>query len=321
MNKSVLITGGAGFIGSNIARVLLQKKYGVTIIDNLSTGRLENISDIRKKLRFVRGDIRNLNLLQKVMKGTDYVLHQAALPSVPRSINNPLASHDVNVNGTFNVLLAARDQKVKKVVLASSSSIYGNRKTFGTKKLVKKGEIMKPMPLSPYAVNKLIGEEYAKVFAHIFNVPTVCLRYFNVFGPHQDPKSEYAAVIPKFITTFMRGGQPTIYGDGLQSRDFTYIDNVVNANILAMLSKHAIHGETLNIACGESITLLHVTRAIAKTLKRKMKPKFGPVRTGDVKTSLANISKAKKYIGYAPHIKFDKGLKRTIDWYRKVKKG
>lgn len=317
MNTKVLITGGAGFIGSNIARALLRKKYSVTILDNLSTGRLQNVADIKKQIQFVRGDIRNLPLVQKTMRGADYVLHQAALPSVPRSINNPLASHDANVNGTFNVLLAARDQKVKKVVLASSSSIYGNRKNYGLRKVIKKCEVMKPMPLSPYAVNKLIGEEYAKVFAHIFKVPTVCLRYFNVFGPYQNPDSEYAAVIPKFIRLLMRGDQPTIYGDGSQSRDFTYIDNVVNANILAMLSKKAIHGETLNIACGESTTLLQVTRLVAKELQKKLKPKFGPIRAGDVKSSLADIAKAKKYIGYVPHVQFDEGLRKTIFWFRK----
>lgn len=317
MKTKVLITGGAGFIGSNIARTLLSKKYSVTILDNLSTGRLENIADIKKQVQFIHGDIRNLPLVQKTMHGADYVLHQAALPSVPRSINNPIASHDANVNGTFNVLLAARDQKVKKVVLASSSSIYGNRKNYGLRKVVKKCEVMKPMPLSPYAVNKLIGEEYAKVFAHIFKVPTVCLRYFNVFGPHQNPDSEYAAVIPKFTRLFMRGEQPTIYGDGSQSRDFTYIDNVVNANILAMLSKKAIHGETLNIACGESTTLLQVTRLIAKELQKNFKPKFGPIRAGDVKNSLADIAKAKRYIGYVPHVHFNEGLRKTIIWFRK----
>lgn len=316
MKRSVLITGGAGFIGSNIARELLRQDFRVTILDNLSTGRLENLTGIRANVRFIRGDIQNLAVVQRAMRGAAYVLHQAALPSVPRSINNPLASHNANVNGTFNVLLAARDNKVKKVVLASSSSIYGNRKSIGKQKIVNKKEVMKPMPLSPYAVNKLIGEEYAKVFAHIFNVPTVCLRYFNVFGPHQDPKSQYAAVIPKFITLLMRGEQPTIFGDGSQSRDFTYIENVVQANILAMLSKRAIHGETLNIACGESTSLLHVTRTITKLLGKKVRPKFGPVRAGDVKSSLADISKAKKYIGYAPKVKFGEGLKRTIAWYR-----
>ncbi len=310
-----MVTGGAGFIGSNIARELLKRNYRVTIFDNLTTGKLLNIQDIRRSVRFVRGDIRNIVLLQKVFKRADFVLHQAALPSVPRSIDNPARSHDVNVNGTFNVLLAARDQKINKVVLASSSSIYGNRKTLGSRTIAHKKEIMKPMPLSPYAVNKLIGEEYAKVFAHIFKVPTVCLRYFNVFGPYQDPNSEYSAVIPKFIKWLQHNQRPVIYGDGKQSRDFTYIENVVNANILAMHSSKARHGETINIACGKSIPILHLTRTITKLLNKKTKPKFGPMRVGDVKSSLADIRKAKRLIGYTPLVHFDEGLRRTVEWY------
>ncbi len=313
----IIITGGAGFIGSNIARELLAQNYDVVIIDNLSTGRLENIREIRNQIKFVRGDIRNLPLLQKNFHGADYVLHQAALPSVPRSIRNPLASHDVNVNGTFNVLLAARDQKIKKVVLASSSSIYGNRKYYGSRQIRYKKEVMKPMPLSPYAVNKLVGEEYAKVFAHIFKVPTVCLRYFNVFGPHQDPNSEYAAVIPKFILAMLKNQRPTIYGDGHQSRDFTYIENVVKANILAMLSPKAAHGETVNIACGETTSLLQLTRGIAKILRKNIQPKFEPLRVGDVRNSLADIHKAKQLIGYTPRVRFEEGLRRTVAWYKK----
>ncbi len=312
----VVITGGAGFIGSNIAHELLARKYGVTVIDNLATGRLENLHDIRRKITFVRGDIRNLDLLQRTFKGATYVLHQAALPSVPRSIRDPFASHDVNVNGTFNVLLAARDQKIKKVVLASSSSIYGNRKYYGSREFRDKKEVMKPMPLSPYAVNKLVGEEYAKVFAHIFQVPTVCLRYFNVYGHNQDPQSEYAAVIPRFITAMLTNKPIVIYGDGHQSRDFTYIDNVINANILAMLSPKASHGETMNVACGDSVSLLRLATSIGKILGKKPKITFEPARAGDVKHSLADISKAKKYIGYTPVVRFDDGLKRTVEWYR-----
>lgn len=312
----VVITGGAGFIGSNIARELIKRDFVVSIIDNLTTGKLSNLADIKSKIRFVKGDIRNISQLQRVFKGADYVLHQAALPSVPRSIDNPAKSHDVNVNGTFNVLLAARDQKIKKVVLASSSSIYGNRKTIGVRTMRHKKELMKPMPLSPYAVNKLIGEEYAKVFAHIFQVPTVCLRYFNVFGPFQDPKSEYAAVIPRFTTIMMKNQRPIIHGDGRQSRDFTYIENVVNANILAMLSPKIKHGETINIACGESVSLLHITKRIAQLLNKRIKPKHGPARAGDVKDSLADIRKAGRLIGYKPKIRVDEGLRRTVAWYK-----
>jgi len=314
----VLITGGAGFIGSNIARELLAQKYQVTILDDLSTGRLENIKEFKSKINFTKGDIRNQVLLKKIFKGIDYILHQAALPSVPRSINNPFASHDVNVNGTFRVLLAARDAKVKKIVLASSSSIYGNRKYYGSKKTISKREAMKAMPLSPYAVNKLIGEEYAKVISHIYGLNTVCLRYFNVFGPNQNPNSEYAAVIPKFITSILNNKQPVIFGDGTQSRDFTYVDNVVRANILAMNSEKVGQGETINIACHESITLLQLVATINKILKKQIKPTFDQTRAGDVKNSLAEISKAKKLLGYAPEINFNDGLKRTIDWYKKI---
>lgn len=310
----VLITGGAGFIGSNIARELLAQKHQVTILDDLSTGRLENIKKFKSKINFIKGDIRNQTLLRKIFKGIDYILHQAALPSVPRSINNPLTSHDVNVNGTFRVLLAARDAKVKRIVLASSSSIYGNRKYYGSKKTISKREAMKAMPLSPYAVNKLIGEEYAKVISHIYGLETVCLRYFNVFGPNQNPNSEYAAVIPKFITAILKNQQPVIYGDGTQSRDFTYIENVVRANILAMNSEKVGHGETINIACHESITLLQLVASINKIVKKQIKPTFDATRAGDVKNSLADISKAKKLLGYSPTINFNKGLLRTIEW-------
>lgn len=314
--ERVAVTGGAGFIGSNLSRELVARGYEVTIIDNLSTGKLRNIKDIRRQVNFIRGDIRDIKTLQQAFRGLDFVLHQAALPSVPRSINDPAGSHDVNVNGTFNVLLAAGQQKVRKVVLASSSSIYGNRKNFGTVKIKNKREAMKPMPLSPYAVNKLIGEEYAKVFAHIFQVPTVCLRYFNVFGPYQDPHSEYSAVIPKFIKLLIADQRPLIHGNGLQSRDFTYIDNVVRANILAMTSDSVGHGETMNIACGASITLRQLVAGINRIIKKNIDPKFGPRRAGDVKHSSADIRKAKRLIGYTPHIDFDDGLRRTIAWYQ-----
>lgn len=315
-SENVIITGGAGFIGSNIGRELVRRGYRVTVFDNLSTGRLSNLSDIRSKIRLVKGDIRNLPSLERAFRKADYVLHLAALPSVPRSIDDPVASHEVNVNGTFNVLLAARNHKIKKVVLSSSSSIYGNRNRLGDQTLKHKKELMKPMPLSPYAANKLMGEEYAKVFAHIYGVPTVCLRYFNVFGHNQNPRSEYAAVIPKFITAMLRNKRPTIYGDGRQSRDFTYIDNVVEANILAMTSTRVRQGETINIACGHSITLRELVTQINKVIGKKIKPKFDTARAGDVKDSLAQIQKAKRLLKYEPTINFNDGLRRTVEWYR-----
>lgn len=309
----VVITGGAGFIGSNLARALLHRGYKVRIVDNLSTGRLENIQDIKNKVEFIHGDILNMSHLKRAFKGADYVLHQAALPSVPRSIANPEKSHKANVDGTFNVLLAARDANVKKVVLASSSSIYGNRKP---SKSNGKKEILRSQPLSPYAVTKLIGEGYAKVFAHVYGLPTVCLRYFNVFGHRQNPKSEYAAVIPKFINAALKNEEVTIYGDGKQTRDFTYIDNVVEANILAMENKRIVMGETINIACGDSISLLDLVKGIEKVLAKKMKIHFKPARPGEVRNSRADISKARKLLGFRPKVKFKDGLNRTIEWYQ-----
>jgi len=312
--KKVLITGGAGFIGSNIAHYLLANGYDVSVIDNLSTGSEKNIENIKSEINFVKGDIRDLDLLQKIMKDVNYVLHQAAIPSVPRSIKDPLTTHDSNVNGTINVLLSARDNDVQKVVIASSSSIYGNRKT-NNNTVKEKVETMKPMPLSPYATTKLIKEYYCKVFAHIYKLPTICLRYFNVFGPRQNPKSEYAAVIPKFITLIMNDEQPVLYGDGNQTRDFTYIDNVIKANIKAMEAENVKEGETLNIACGESYSLHDLVSEINKYLNKKITPKYDQTREGDVKDSKANIKKAKKLIDFQPEINFVEGLKKTIDWY------
>lgn len=314
--ERVVVTGGAGFIGSNIVRELLGKNYRVTVIDNLSTGKLSNLADIRRRVDFFQADIRNYRLMKRLFAGADFVLHQAALPSVPRSIGNPVESHDVNVNGTFSVLMAARERKIKKVVMASSSSIYGDRKNYGLRKIKFKKEVMKPMPLSPYAVNKLIGEEYAKVFSHIYHLPTVCLRYFNVFGHNQDPKSQYAAVIPRFITMMIKKSRPVIYGDGTQTRDFTYIDNVVQANLLAMVTLRAVKGETINVACGESISLLRLVARINHVLRKHIKPIFSDPRPGEVKKSLANIEKARSLLGYTPLVLFDDGLRRTIEWYQ-----
>lgn len=310
----VVVTGGAGFIGSNIVDELLRRGYQVTVLDNLSTGNLKNLRGNRRSIRFINGDIRHTRTLTKAFRGAHYILHQAALPSVPRSIKRPWDSHDVNVNGLVKVLMAGHAAKVQKVVLASSSSVYGNRANFGT--IIKhKREVMKPQPLSPYAVNKLTDEFYAKVFSHIYHLPTACLRYFNVFGPRQDPNSEYAAVIPRFIKAIGKGQRPTIFGDGKQSRDFTYVSNVVEANILAMLSPRANAGESMNIACGQSITLLDLVREINRAVGQKVKPKFLPPRAGDVKYSLADISKAHRLIKYEPKVKFADGLAKTVDWY------
>lgn len=317
MSETVVVTGGAGFIGSNLVRELLRRGYRVKVIDNLSTGTLENLHEIRNDIEFVEADIRDVEVLHKHFRGIDVVLHQAALGSVPRSIDNPVDTHNVNINGTFNVFLAARDAGIKKVVYASSSSIYGNRKRFGSIDNVQhKREVMKPMPLSPYAATKLVGEEYAKVFAHIYELSTVCLRYFNVFGPRQNPASQYAAAIPKFITAILDDQPPTVFGDGKQSRDFTYVDNVVEANILAISSNRAVEGETINIACGHSVAVLEVIERINSILGKHIQPSFLPARKGEVRNSLASIEKAAAMIGYFPQVQFSQGLERTVRWFR-----
>ncbi|RMF06657.1 SDR family oxidoreductase [Candidatus Woesearchaeota archaeon] len=307
--KKIIITGGAGFIGSNLARELC-KDNKVTVIDNFSTGRKENLKGIESKIRIVKGSITNLKLLRREFKGADYVLHQAALCSVPRSVKEPEKTNRVNVEGTLKVLLAARDSGVKRVVYAASSSAYGNTPT------LPKHEGMKPEPLSPYAVSKLAGEHYMRAFYEVYGLETISLRYFNIFGPHQDPNSQYSAVIPLFIKALLRGKKPTIYGDGKQSRDFTYVENVVNANILACKARKT-KGEVVNIACGERITLLELVRELNRELGTSIKPAFGPERAGDVKHSLADITLAKKLIGYEPVVKVKEGLKRTIEFYKK----
>lgn len=313
--EKVIVTGGAGFIGSNLAIELLHRGYKVKVIDNLSTGLKKNLDSITNDIEFIEGDIRSLNLLEKHFAGQDFVLHQAALGSVPRSINDPQSTHETNVTGTLNVLIASRNQNIKKVVYASSSSIYGNRKYSGKKRVVMKKEMMKPMPLSPYSVTKLSAEYYIKVFSHIYELPTIILRYFNVFGPQQNPNTRYAAVIPLFIKAMLRGQSPTVYGDGLQGRDFTYVSNNVEANILAMNSQSS-KGESINIACSKTITLLQLIESINSILRTSIKPKFSDPRIGDVRNSLADITKAKNIINYSPTVFFEEGLKKTVEWYK-----
>lgn len=316
MHYKILVTGGAGFIGSNIVHRLVHDGHRVTVIDNLLTGRMVNLKGVTNKIKFIKGDIRNLTTIKRAARGNQYILHQAALPSVPRSIADPLKSHQHNVNGTLNVFIAARDEKVKRVVFASSSSIYGNRKEYGPQKIKIKREAMKPMPLSPYAVNKLATEYYAKVFSHIYGLETVAMRYFNIFGPRQNPKSEYAAVIPKFITDILNNRRPLVHGDGKQTRDFTYIDNAVEANIKSLFSKKVGNGETINIACGDSFSLLQLIKLINNAVGKEIQPRFTDPRAGDVKHSKADISKAKKLIGYSPTVRFSEGVTKTINWFR-----
>lgn len=301
-----LVTGGAGFIGSHLAEELA-KDNEVIILDNLSTGRMENIKDLVKKgnVKFVKGSVTDLPLLQDITGDVDYVFHQGAIPSVPRSIKDPSASNNANINGTLNVLTASKEAGVKKVVYASSSSVYGD-----TPEMPKREE-MKPNPLSPYAVTKIAGEYYCKVFQEVYGLKTVSLRYFNVFGQRQDPTSEYAAVIPKFITSILDNKPPTIYGDGEQSRDFTFVKYVVEANILAAESDAT---GVFNIACGRRITINKLVDMINEILGKNVKPVYAASRTGDVKHSLADISRAKSF-GYEPKSNFKEGLKETIRWF------
>ena len=311
-NKNhVLVTGGAGFIGSNIAIQLVKDGYQVTVLDDLSTGYLKNLDTIKDKIKFIQGSITDYDLLNKIMPGVDFVLHQAALPSVPRSIDKPLDSHANNATGIINILDAARLNKVKRVVFASSSAVYGDAKE------KYKSEDLTTNPLSPYAVTKLVGEEYCRVFSELYDIETVCLRYFNVFGPQQDPASDYAAVIPLFIKAILADQQPTIFGDGTQSRDFTYVNNNVQANILAMHSDKVGKGETINVACGQAFSLLDLVAGINKALGKNIEPILADPRPGDIKHSLADISKAEKLLDYKTDIDFVQGLKLTIDWMKK----
>ena len=307
-SKQVVITGGAGFIGSNLVYAL-EKDNTIIVIDDLSTGNLNNIKSLidKKSIKFIKGSITDIDFLQKTFKDIDYVFHQAAIPSVPRSIKDPIKSNYVNVNGTLNVLIAARDNNVKKVVYASSSSAYGD-----TPKLPKK-EDMKPQPLSPYAISKLTGEYYCQIFTEVYNLPTVSLRYFNVYGPNQDPLSEYAAVVPKFIKNTLNDKPPIIFGNGKQTRDFTFVRDAVNANILSAESKET---GIFNIAGGKRISIYELSKLIMKIIGKEIEPVYDKTRPGDVLHSLADISKAKNKIGYQPKFSLEKGLEETIKWFQ-----
>jgi UDP-glucose 4-epimerase len=308
-----LITGGAGFIGSNIVRKLLEEKKQVRVLDNLSTGRKENLEDVLPQIEFIQGDLTDLPTVRKAVDAIDYVLHQGAIPSVPRSINDPLKSAETNIMGTLNILVASREAGVKRVVYASSSSIYGDTPT------LPKIEDMSPFPKSPYAVSKLTGEYYCQVFHQVYGLETVSLRYFNIFGPHQDPNSHYAAVIPKFISAILNRISPIVYGDGFQSRDFTYVDNAVKANLQACEAE-GVSGEVFNIAYGERYNLLRVIELINLIIETNINPIHQEPRKGDVNHSLADISKAKKLLGYNPIVDFEEGIKRTISFYENGKK-
>jgi nucleoside-diphosphate-sugar epimerase len=309
--STYLVTGAAGFIGSNIVEELVRRGETVRALDNLSTGYRRNLEPLMDRIEFIEGSVTDDALLRRAFEGVDYVLHQAAIPSVPRSVEEPMQSHEANATGTLKVLLAARDAGVKRVVFASSSAVYGDSPT------MPKREDMRTQPLSPYAVNKLAGEEYCKVFHRVYGLPTVALRYFNVFGPRQDPTSAYAAAIAAFAAAILAGKQPTVYGDGLQTRDFTYVSNVVDANLLACKTD-AADGQALNIACGERISLLDLIAELNSLLGTDLEPLFAPERKGDVRHSLADIGPARAKLGYEPRVGLREGLANTVKWMQEM---
>lgn len=307
--RTYLVTGGAGFIGSHIAERLVRDGHGVRVLDDFSSGKNTNLESFVEGIEIVRGDIRDARLVNEASQGVEVVFHEAALGSVPRSVADPLSTHEVNITGTFNVLLAARDAGVKRVVYASSSSVYGETP------VLPKHEEMTPQPLSPYALSKLVGEHYAQVFKQVYGFEVVPLRYFNIFGPRQDLESQYAAVIPRFITALLTGNSPVVYGDGLQSRDFTYVDNVVDANLLAAEADGAA-GKAFNVACGGRYTLIELLDRLKELIGSKIEATHEPSRAGDVRDSQASIEAAQQVLGYRVSVGFEEGLRKTVDWYR-----
>jgi nucleoside-diphosphate-sugar epimerase len=308
-SRRCLVTGGCGFIGSHLVTALLARGDTVRVLDNLSTGRQDNLAAAGGDAELIEGDLRDLDTVRRAVDGMDYVLHQAALASVPRSVAAPLPTHEADATGTLHVLVAARDAGVRRVLYAASSSAYGDTPT------LPKQEEMPARPLSPYAAAKLAGEHYCAAFARSYGLETVSLRYFNIFGPRQDPASQYAAVVPRFVTAMLRGEPPTIYGDGTQSRDFTYVENAVLANLLA-LEATAASGEVINVACGQRYTLLDLVAEVNAILGTSIEPRHDPRRRGDVLHSQASIEKAERLLGYRPVVDFPEGLRRTVEWYR-----
>src|SRR5215470_5006368 len=306
---SYLITGGAGFIGSNLVDELLRRGHRVRVLDNLSTGRLENLAAARERIDFFDMDICNLETIRPCFAGVDYVLHLAAMPSVPRSVADPLSANKVNIEGTLNVLLASRDAGVKRVVFAASSAAYGDNPN------LPRVESHEPRPLSPYALTKLAGEYYCQIFARIYGLEAVALRYFNIFGPRQNPHSQYTGVLSKFITAYIKGTTPIIFGDGEQSRDFTYIDNVVDATLRACIAPDA-PGRVINVGVGGCFTLNQTIALLDQIFGKQVTPRYDPPRSGDVLHSQADISLARQVLGYEPKVPYEQGLRKTVDWYR-----
>lgn len=305
-----LVTGGAGFIGSNLADRLVAEGHRVRVFDNLTTGHKSNLSQIWKQIEFVKGDLRDEKAVRKAMKGVDYVFHMAANRAVLRSVDDPRETNDINITGTLFILLAARDEKVKRVMFSSSSAVYGDVKKYPSSE----DDLLHPE--SPYGASKHMGEYYCRLFSELYGLDTVSLRYFNIFGPRQNPESRYSCVIPIFIEALVTGQRPEVHWDGKQSRDFTYVDNIVYGNILAMKSKKPLKGDVYNIACHEELSLLQILRCLEKILKKKSAPpRFCPKRAGDVRRTFADIRKAQKKLGFRPQVYFEDGLKKTVEWF------
>src|SRR5712672_2017427 len=304
-----VITGGAGFIGSNTVDELVRRGHSVVVLDDLSSGKEEHLAEIRNKITFIKGSVTDIEVVRKAMHEAEYVLHLAARTSVPRSVKDPIDTNRINIDGTLNVLVAARDAKVKRIVVAASSSIYGETAT------LPKVENMEPQPISPYGVTKYVGELYAQTFGRCYGLENVSLRYFNIFGPRQEPTSPYSGVLAKFCTAFLENTQPVIFGDGEQTRDFTYVENAVQANLLACEASN-VSGKVFNVGVGGRFSLNQTVTLLSDISGKNLEPKYEPARDGDIRDSQADISQAREFLGYEPSVAFDEGLRRTFEWYR-----
>jgi len=308
-----LVTGGAGFIGSNTVDELVRRGHSVVVLDDLSSGKEDNLAELRTKITFMKGSITDIEVVRKAMHEADYVMHLAARTSVPRSVKDPIETNKINIDGTLNVLVAARDAKVKRVMFAASSSAYGETAT------LPKVETMQPQPISPYGVTKFVGELYLQTFGRCYGLENVALRYFNIFGPRQDPSSPYSGVLAKYCTSFLEETQPVVFGDGEQTRDFTYVENAVQANILACEAPN-VSGKVFNVGTGGRTSLNQVLKALGQISGNRLEAKYEPPRDGDIRDSQADISEAREYLGYDPQVMFEEGLQKTFDWYRSLPK-
>jgi nucleoside-diphosphate-sugar epimerase len=306
-----LVTGGAGFIGSNTVDELVRRGHSVVVLDDLSSGKEDNLAEIRNKITFIKGSITDIEVVRKAMHEAEYVLHLAARTSVPRSVKDPIETNKINIDGTLNVLVAAKELKVKRVVFAASSSAYGETPT------LPKVETMQPQPISPYGVTKFVGELYGQTFGRCYGLENVSLRYFNIFGPRQDPSSPYSGVLAKFCTAFLEDSQPVVFGDGEQTRDFTYVENAVQANLLACEAPN-VSGKVFNVGVAGRVSLNAVLRELGKITGKTLEAKYEPPRDGDIRDSQADISQAKEFLGYDPQVTFEDGLARTFEWYRET---